>query len=232
VRDGIGVADIPVKIVGVSRWRSVSNVARHYQVGRAFIAGDAAHVMPPNGGFGGNTGIHDAHNLAWKLAYALKGWAPNLPSTYETERRPVGKFTVEQAYSRYVTRSAAYLGAKDFEPVAHDFDIEVGYRYHSPAILSESGDEKAPRVAERILRPTGFARAASVARARRPPGLDARSVRHGLHVAGGTRRGRLGRSGAAIPESDRGCPRHRPRCPGTLIVPSPNRSAFPPAARR
>jgi 2-polyprenyl-6-methoxyphenol hydroxylase-like FAD-dependent oxidoreductase len=139
VRFGIGVPDIAVRIVGLSRWRSVSDVARHYRVGRAFLAGDAAHVMPPNGGFGGNTGIHDAHNLAWKLAYALKGWAPDLPATYETERRPVGKFTVEQAYSRYVTRSATYLGAKDFEPVAHDFDIEVGYLYRSPAILSEPG---------------------------------------------------------------------------------------------
>lgn len=92
VRAGIGVADIPVTIVGVARWRSVSDVARHYQVGRAFIAGDAAHVMPPNGGFGGNTGIHDGHNLAWKLAYVLMGLAgPDLPSTYEAERRPVGK---------------------------------------------------------------------------------------------------------------------------------------------
>ncbi len=99
--------------------------------------------MPPNGGFGGNTGIHDGHNLAWKLAYVLKGLAgPDLPSTYEAERRPVGKFTVEQAYSRYVTRSAAYLGAKDYEPVAHDFDIEVGYLYKSPAILSEPGQDK------------------------------------------------------------------------------------------
>ncbi|MGH6988386.1 MAG: FAD-dependent monooxygenase [Stellaceae bacterium] len=143
VRAAIGVADIPVKITGVARWRSVSDVARHYQLGRAFLAGDAAHLMPPNGGFGGNTGIHDAHNLAWKLAYVLKGIAaPDLLTTYETERRPVGKFTVEQAYSRYVTRSATYLGAKDYEPVVHDFDIEVGYLYHSPAILSEPGETK------------------------------------------------------------------------------------------
>ena len=143
VRFGIGVPDIPVKIVGVSRWRSVSDVARHYQVGRSFIAGDAAHVMPPNGGFGGNTGIHDGHNLAWKLAYILQGKAgKDLAGTYETERRPVGKFTVEQAYSRYVTRSAQYLGAKDYEPVAHDFDIEIGYLYKSPAILSEPGQDK------------------------------------------------------------------------------------------
>ena len=133
LRAGIGLADIPVKIDGVARWRSVSDVARHYQVGRVFIAGDAAHVMPPNGGFGGNTGIADAHNLAWKLALVLKGIAgPELLATYEQERRPVGKFTVEQAYTRYVTRSATYLGAKDYEPQVNDFNIELGYLYHSP----------------------------------------------------------------------------------------------------
>lgn len=142
LREGIGVANYPVKIDGVSRWRSVSDLARQYQVGRAFIAGDAAHVMPPNGGFGGNTGIHDAHNLAWKLALVLKGLAaPALLATYEQERRPVGKFTVEQAYTRYVTRSATYLGAKDYEPPVDDFDIELGYLYHSPAIVSEDDAE-------------------------------------------------------------------------------------------
>jgi putative polyketide hydroxylase len=98
--------------------------------------------MPPNGGFGGNTGIHDAHNLAWKLALVLKGLAgPELLATYEQERRPAGKFTVEQAYTRYVTRSATYLGAKDFEPPVSDFNIELGYLYHSPAIIAEDGDE-------------------------------------------------------------------------------------------
>jgi len=100
--------------------------------------------MPPNGGFGGNTGIHDAHNLAWKLALALKGLAgPELLATYEQERRPAGKFTVEQAYTRYVTRSATYLGAKDFEPPVNDFDIELGYLYHSPAIVAEDDDNAA-----------------------------------------------------------------------------------------
>jgi 2-polyprenyl-6-methoxyphenol hydroxylase-like FAD-dependent oxidoreductase len=141
VRVGIGVADYPVKIDGVARWRSVSDVARHYKVGRVFIAGDAAHVMPPNGGFGGNTGIHDAHNLAWKIALVLKDLAgPALLETYEQERRPPGKFTVEQAYTRYVTRSATYLGAKDYEPPVNDFNIELGYLYHSPATIGEDGD--------------------------------------------------------------------------------------------
>jgi hypothetical protein len=75
VRIGAGVPDLDVKITGVARWRATSDVARTFQHGRIFLAGDAAHLMPPNGGFGGNTGIHDAHNLAWKLAYVLKGFA-------------------------------------------------------------------------------------------------------------------------------------------------------------
>ena len=135
--------DLPVTIDGVARWRATSDVARRFSDGRVFLAGDAAHLMPPNGGYGGNTGIHDGHNLAWKLAMVLKGVAgPALLSTYETERRPVGKFTVEQAYTRYVTRSATYLGAKDFQPLANDFNIELGYIYRSPAIISEDDIER------------------------------------------------------------------------------------------
>jgi 2-polyprenyl-6-methoxyphenol hydroxylase-like FAD-dependent oxidoreductase len=143
VRLGAGVPDLPVTIDGVARWRATSDVARRFQDGRVFLAGDAAHLMPPNGGYGGNTGIHDGHNLAWKLAMVLKGVAgPGLLSTYETERRPVGKFTVEQAYTRYVTRSATYLGAKDYQPLANDFNIELGYIYRSPAIIAEDDVER------------------------------------------------------------------------------------------
>jgi 2-polyprenyl-6-methoxyphenol hydroxylase-like FAD-dependent oxidoreductase len=141
IRTGAGVPDLPVRIDGVARWRATSDVARRYQHGRVFLAGDAAHLMPPNGGFGGNTGVHDAHNLAWKLALVLKGVAgPKLLDTYEAERRPIGKFTVEQAYARYVTRTATYLGAKDYEPVAPDFNVELGHVYHSSAVLADGGD--------------------------------------------------------------------------------------------
>lgn len=138
VRAGAGVPDLPVQIDGVARWRATSDVARHFRSGRVFLAGDAAHLMPPNGGYGGNTGIHDGHNLAWKLALVLKGVAgPALLDTYQLERWPAAKFTVEQAYTRYVTRSATYLGAKDFQPLANDFNIEVGYLYRSPAVIAE-----------------------------------------------------------------------------------------------
>jgi 2-polyprenyl-6-methoxyphenol hydroxylase-like FAD-dependent oxidoreductase len=138
VRAAAGVPDLPVQIDGVARWRATSDGARRFRDGRIFLAGDSAHLMPPNGGYGGNTGIHDGHNLAWKLALVLKNVAsPELLATYDVERRPAAKFTVEQAYTRYVTRSATYLGAKDFQPLANDFNIELGYLYRSAAILSE-----------------------------------------------------------------------------------------------
>jgi 2-polyprenyl-6-methoxyphenol hydroxylase-like FAD-dependent oxidoreductase len=135
VRKSAGVDDLPVTITGVARWRATSDVARRFRSGRVFLAGDAAHLMPPNGGFGGNTGIHDGHNLAWKLALVLKGIAGDaLLDTYDAERKPVAAFTVEQAYTRYVTRTAPFLGKKDFQPLADDFDIELGYLYGGDAV--------------------------------------------------------------------------------------------------
>jgi hypothetical protein len=98
--------------------------------------------MPPNGGFGGNTGIQDAYDLAWKLAYVVRDIAdPGLLATYHAERRPVGVLTVEQAYSRYVTRTATYLGATDFQPIAPDLEVELGYVYRSAAIAPVAGDD-------------------------------------------------------------------------------------------
>jgi hypothetical protein len=144
VRSGAGVPDLPVKISAVVRWRATASVARRYRDGGIFLAGDSAHLMPPNGGFGGNTGIHDAHNLAWKIAWVLKGLAgADLLATYETERRPVAAFTVEQAYARYVERTAPYLAAADVQPVAPDFNVELGYLYGSQAVVAEGGDRPA-----------------------------------------------------------------------------------------
>jgi 2-polyprenyl-6-methoxyphenol hydroxylase-like FAD-dependent oxidoreductase len=135
VRHAAGVDDVPVTITGVARWRATSDVARRFRDRRVFLAGDSAHLMPPNGGYGGNTGIHDGHNLAWKLALVLKGIAgEKLLDTYEAERKPAASFTVEQAYTRYVTRTAPFLGKRDFQPLADDFDIELGYLYNAAAV--------------------------------------------------------------------------------------------------
>ena len=143
VRAAAGDPSLKVEIEGCARWRATSDVASRYQDGRIFIAGDSAHLMPPNGGYGGNTGIHDAHNLAWKLAWVLNGKAgPALLDSYEAERKPVGRFTVDQAYTRYVTRTAPYLKAKDPPPYIDDFQIELGYLYASGAVIAEPGAPK------------------------------------------------------------------------------------------
>jgi 2-polyprenyl-6-methoxyphenol hydroxylase-like FAD-dependent oxidoreductase len=136
LRAAIGVPGMPLVIEDIATWQAVADVADRYADRRVFLAGDAAHVVPPNGGFGGNTGVHDAHNLAWKLALVLNGTAgTGLLATYDTERRPVGEFTVEQSYARYVTRVAPYLGTADAQPVVDDLYLELGYRYRSPAVL-------------------------------------------------------------------------------------------------
>jgi 2-polyprenyl-6-methoxyphenol hydroxylase-like FAD-dependent oxidoreductase len=144
VRTALGSSDLPVAIDNVMPWDAEANVAERMQDGRIFIAGDAAHAMPPNGGFGGNTGIQDAHNLAWKLAFVLAGRAsPGLLSTYETERRPVAVFTTEQAYARYVTRTAPFLGMDGVQPVVDDLNVELGYSYSSNAICVDSSEAAA-----------------------------------------------------------------------------------------
>ncbi len=85
-------ADIAVEILGYHPWHAgQALVAERYRAGRIFIAGDAAHLFTPTGGFGMNTGIDDAANLAWKLAAVLSGWGgPALLDSYEAERKPIG----------------------------------------------------------------------------------------------------------------------------------------------
>jgi putative polyketide hydroxylase len=142
LRAAIGVPDIPVVIEDVATWRAVADSAERYQDRRVFLAGDAAHTMPPNGGFGGNTGVQDAWNLAWKLALVLQGAAgPELLDTYDTERRAIGALMVEQAYARYVTRVAPYLGTEGMQPIVDDFSLEIGTRYNSPAVVLGPGDD-------------------------------------------------------------------------------------------
>ena len=121
VRQAAGVPGLPVEILGVAPWTAAAQVAERYRAGRVFLAGDAAHHMPPTGGFGLNTGVQDVHNLAWKLAAVLQGWgAPALLDTYESERLPYGRAITEQSLANAASmgRVGPQAAAQAEEPTA------------------------------------------------------------------------------------------------------------------
>ncbi|MEJ3659332.1 FAD-dependent monooxygenase [Actinomycetes bacterium KLBMP 9759] len=98
VHELVGDPSIPVTIRSTSLWGNNKMYATHYQSGRVFCAGDAVHRHPPSNGLGSNTSIQDAYNLAWKLAYVLRGQAgEGLLDTYSSERAPIGRQIVLRA---------------------------------------------------------------------------------------------------------------------------------------
>jgi len=101
-KEAIGAPDVELDVLSIREWEMTSEVAEAYRQGSVFLAGDAAHRYPPSGGLGLNTGVGDAHNIAWKIAGVLAGWAPEtILDTYEGERRQVAlqnaEFSMENA---------------------------------------------------------------------------------------------------------------------------------------
>jgi 2-polyprenyl-6-methoxyphenol hydroxylase-like FAD-dependent oxidoreductase len=142
------------------RWSSVFRIsmrlADRYSQGRAFMAGDAAHIHPPTGGQGMNTGIQDAHNLAWKLALVLKGEAPaSLLDSYEAERRPVGAEVV--ARTKAASESIGRDRPKEDQQLV-DAQVLVSYR-DGPIVRDDCGAEAdGPKAGDRAPDVAGLAR--------------------------------------------------------------------------
>ncbi|NUS09419.1 MAG: FAD-dependent oxidoreductase [Nonomuraea sp.] len=142
VRAALGDPGLELEIVSVLDWRARGQVADRFSEGRVFLAGDAAHAVPPTGAFGLNTGVADAHNLAWKLARVLTGRSASaLLETYGEERRPVALMALEQSLLRMrdlrmhfghgpeAARLRAEAGAVN-APIVH-----LGYRYGGTSAL-------------------------------------------------------------------------------------------------
>jgi putative polyketide hydroxylase len=146
IRTAAGVPDLDVEILGVDPWVAAAQVAERYRAGRVFLAGDAAHHMPPTGGFGLNTGVQDAHNLAWKLAAVVHGWGePALLDTYEGERLPYGRAITEQSLKNSVSmgRGAPANGETDGSAsrarpeFLNEIGMVFGASYDSPAVIPD-----------------------------------------------------------------------------------------------
>jgi 2-polyprenyl-6-methoxyphenol hydroxylase-like FAD-dependent oxidoreductase len=155
---------VPFELLAVRPWTGHCVVADRYQDGRVFLAGDAAHLNWPAGGFGMNTGVGDAVDIGWKLAAVLQGWGgASLLDSYTAERKPIAMINVNEAAEMRASfdnqtpfspkigddsdegrqlreRARAAImrtRAKEFQ---HDSaGIELGYRYENSPICVTDG---------------------------------------------------------------------------------------------
>ncbi|MEW2608832.1 FAD-dependent oxidoreductase [Streptomyces sp. NPDC047880] len=144
VTAAVGAPGVGVTIRSRFPWDMAEQVAERFVHGRVLLAGDAAHVVPPTGGYGANTGIADAHNLAWKLALVVAGVAgPGLVETYDAERRPVAVYTAEQGSLQLALRSGSAT-PEQRAAVADAVTVTSGQAYRSAAVVAEPGGADLP----------------------------------------------------------------------------------------
>jgi 2-polyprenyl-6-methoxyphenol hydroxylase-like FAD-dependent oxidoreductase len=146
-----GIPNLDAKVINRSTWRLSRQVAAHFRQGRVLLVGDAAHRFPPNGGYGMNSGIQDAHNLGWKLAFVLAGRASaGLLDSYDAERRPIAESNADFSYQNAMrfTQCDEALRAgnpdrinfwiRDSDHHTHSMGQAIGFCYEEGAVISDA----------------------------------------------------------------------------------------------
>ena len=172
IKDAFG-GPVDAEILKAQAWSGHRVVAKSYRRGRVFLAGDAAHMLWPKGGFGANTGIGDAVDLGWKLAATLQGWAgPRLLDSYEAERRPIAARNVQEAASNREADGLLPAGGELEESSArgdtaretagrqiretrwkewNTLGVQLGYRYsRSPVVIPDGTPEPPDKPSEYV----------------------------------------------------------------------------------
>jgi 2-polyprenyl-6-methoxyphenol hydroxylase-like FAD-dependent oxidoreductase len=158
LRKAVGDPALAPEILSIGTWTMNAVVAQRFRQGRAFLIGDAAHQLPPTGGFGVNTGIQTAHNLAWKLALVQAGTAaPSLLDTFERERHPVGRFNADRSLENSVLVQRINAAAAGDLPALSPAEaveasrrygnfagMELGFHYNSAAVIDDGSEPPAP----------------------------------------------------------------------------------------
>ncbi len=163
---GLVGAEIDAEVLGTDPWTARMLLADRYRNGRVFLAGDAAHLNPPWGGHGFNTGIGDAVNIGWKLAAVIDGWGGDgLLVSYEAERRLVAERTIREATAN-MSVLAPDLGNQEMEalglvgeqarsaaaqairvakdPEFHSLGLVLGYQYDTSPVIVDDGTPLIP----------------------------------------------------------------------------------------
>ncbi|MCC6438654.1 MAG: FAD-dependent monooxygenase, partial [Acidimicrobiales bacterium] len=160
IRRSIG-QDVELDVIDVIPWVMHATVAETMRVGRVFLAGDAAHQLPPSGGFGMSTGVQDVHNLAWKLAFVERGRAGDaLLDTYDIERRPVARYNADRSMdnARAVGRIRRLMESGNAEDAAaavaasarygNWLGMDLGLHYEAGCLIPDGTE--APAVADPV----------------------------------------------------------------------------------
>ncbi len=163
---GLVGAKIDAEILGTDPWTARMLLADRYRSGRVFLVGDAAHLNPPWGGHGFNTGIGDAVNIGWKLTAVLEGWgSEDLLESYEAERRPIAERTIREAtanmsmlapelgsreldvsgsVSEHARRAAARVIQASKDREFHSLGIVLDYQYDTSPVIVDDGTPLLP----------------------------------------------------------------------------------------
>jgi 2-polyprenyl-6-methoxyphenol hydroxylase-like FAD-dependent oxidoreductase len=150
IRSHAGVPDLDVTLLNRSIWRMSKQVAAQFRRNRVFVVGDAAHRFPPTGGFGLNSGVQDAHNLAWKLVYVLRGLASEkLLDSYDVERRPVAQSNADFSYGNMIrfrrlddavrsgNEDRIRFWVNDLDNHLHSIGQALGFSYEEGAVIPD-----------------------------------------------------------------------------------------------
>ena len=149
LRHVIGSASVDIELFSIQAWEAAAGLATRLSQGQAFLAGDAAHVMPTSGGLGMNTGIQDAHNLAWKLAMVLDGHAgSSILGTYDIERREAAKLAID--YSVRATHGIQRPSKDSGEVSAQVYEKSAEQYTRAMMLYSYSGGARVSRRAPHV----------------------------------------------------------------------------------
>lgn len=137
IRVALGTNDhVELSIISMRMWQPTPGCVTRFSSGRIFLAGDAAHVSVPTGGMGNNTGFAGIRNLAWKLAYVVRGLAPeSILETYETEHRPIAVERIDWGVDTTDYMTAMMAGHRRGEEISEHFRATHQYADYDHVLL-------------------------------------------------------------------------------------------------